>query len=50
MKRTLSIFALSAMMWGCGSQPSFKWFQGTFAEARATAGENMIMLDFYTEW
>ena len=50
MIRTFSIFALSAMMWGCGSQPGIDWYQGPFAEAQATAGENMIMLDFYTEW
>lgn len=50
MIRTLSIFALSAMMWGCGSRTGINWFQGPFAEAQATAGERMIMLDFYTEW
>ncbi|MCH8838190.1 MAG: hypothetical protein IIA60_10400 [Candidatus Marinimicrobia bacterium] len=50
MIRTLSILALSAMMWGCGARTGIDWFQGPFASAQATAGDNMIMLDFYTEW
>ncbi len=50
MKRTLSIFALLAVIWGCGAPQDISWHQGTFAEAQATAGEKMIMLDFYTDW
>ncbi len=50
MKRTISIFALLAVIGGCGSPQNISWFQGTFSEAQATAGEKMIMLDFYTDW
>ncbi|MEE9465230.1 MAG: hypothetical protein V3W14_06640 [Candidatus Neomarinimicrobiota bacterium] len=50
MKRLISIFALSALMWGCGAPKEITWFQGTFSEAQATAGDRMIMLDFFTEW
>ena len=51
MIRALSILALSAAMWGCGTRTTaINWFQGPFASAQATAGGNMIMLDFYTEW
>ena len=50
MKRTLSIFVLSAIIWGCGSPKEISWFEGTYSEAQATAGEKLIMLDFYTEW
>lgn len=42
--------ALSGMMWGCGDQTGINWFQGPFASAQATAGDHMIMLDFYTDW
>jgi hypothetical protein len=42
----LSILCIAA----CTKKTDYPWFSGSFEDAKANAGEKLIMLDFYAMW
>jgi PBP1b-binding outer membrane lipoprotein LpoB len=50
MKRYTSIVLSILLITACGTKADYPWFAGSFDDAKANAGEKLIMLDFYATW
>ncbi|MBC8310695.1 MAG: hypothetical protein H8E72_00155 [Candidatus Marinimicrobia bacterium] len=50
MKRYTSIVLSILLITTCGKKADYPWFTGSFDDAKANAGEKLIMLDFYATW
>ena len=50
MKRYTSIVLSVLFIAAWGNKAEYPWFAGSFDDAKANAGEKLIMLDFYATW
>ena len=50
MKRYISIVLSILFITACSNKTDYPWFSGNFDDAKANAGEKLIMLDFYASW
>ena len=50
MKRYTSIVLSILLITACGKKVNYPWFAGSLNDAKANAGEKLIMLDFYATW
>ncbi len=48
MKKLLVISAIILQLIGC-SKVEYPWFNGTFDEVLKSAGDKIILIDFYTD-
>jgi hypothetical protein len=48
MKRSSILFA-AVLLAACGTQKSYPWASGAFAEVAAATGDKMVMVDFVTD-
>jgi thiol:disulfide interchange protein len=50
MKRILLLFFIPLLFSACSIKADYPWFKGNLDEAKATAGDKLILLDFYAVW
>ena len=50
MARYTSIILSILLITACAKKADYPWFVGTLDDAKANAGEKLIMLDFYASW
>ena len=50
MKIYISIVSLILLISTCVKKAEYPWFTGSFDDAKANAGDKLIMLDFYAAW